>query len=108
MMTSLALPCLRVLRVCLYPSTYLPDFMTSARRELMDSAVFFCFFWATIFVFLEVDGNQLKATPEVGLDASFSAKRYREKEAEREDGERRTCTELNVGAFYIQCRSIFY
>ena len=44
MMTNFAFPCLRVSRVFLYPNVYLPDFMTRARRELMDSTAFFCFF----------------------------------------------------------------
>lgn len=37
------LPLRRVLSVVLYPSVYLPLFITSARRELMLSADFFCF-----------------------------------------------------------------
>lgn len=44
MMTSLAFPERRVLRVDLYPSTYFPDFITSAKRELMESVVFLVFF----------------------------------------------------------------
>lgn len=44
MMTSLDFPDRRVLRVLLYPRVYLPDFITSARRELMDSCWFFPFF----------------------------------------------------------------
>jgi len=32
------------LRQDLYPRVYLPDFMTRARREFIDSAVFFDFF----------------------------------------------------------------
>ena len=67
MMTSLALPDRRVLRVDLYPRVTeigsqrlktnifengglvpLPDFMTSARRELMLSAVFLAFFVGAI------------------------------------------------------------
>lgn len=44
MMTSLAFPERRVLRVDLYPRTYLPDFITSARRELMDSEPVFLTF----------------------------------------------------------------
>jgi hypothetical protein len=39
MMTSLAFPLRRVLRVDLYPRTNFPDFITSARRELMLSEV---------------------------------------------------------------------
>merc|ERR1719305_1984422 len=37
MITSLLLPFLSVFRVCLYPSTYLPDFMTNASLALIDS-----------------------------------------------------------------------
>jgi hypothetical protein len=67
MMTSLALPDRRVFRVDLYPRVTeigsqqlktnifedgelvpLPDFMTSARRELMLSAVFLAFFVGAI------------------------------------------------------------
>lgn len=44
MMISLALPWRRVLRVCLYPRQYLPDFITNAKWELMDSNAFFCKF----------------------------------------------------------------
>lgn len=44
MMTSLAFPERRALRVDLYPSTYFPDFITSARRELMDSEPVFLTF----------------------------------------------------------------
>ena len=43
MITSLDLPDRSVLRVDLYPRVYLPDFITSARRELMDSAAAFAF-----------------------------------------------------------------
>lgn len=43
MMTSLAFPERRVLRVDLYPKVTFPDFITSARRELMESAVFLAF-----------------------------------------------------------------
>ena len=50
MMTSLALPERRVLRVDLYPKVTFPDFITSARRELMESAVFLDFFGAIVFV----------------------------------------------------------
>ena len=42
MMTSFALPLLKVFRVCLYPKTYLPLFITGASLELMFSRVFFC------------------------------------------------------------------
>lgn len=35
-------------KVCLYPKQYFPDFITNARRLLMLSIAFFCFFWATI------------------------------------------------------------
>lgn len=49
MMTSLAFPERRDLRVDLYPSTYLPDFITSARRELMESAVFLVFLVGAVF-----------------------------------------------------------
>lgn len=48
-MTSLAFPERRDLRVDLYPSTYLPDFITSARRELMESAVFLVFLVGAVF-----------------------------------------------------------
>lgn len=41
-MTSLALPCRIIFRVCLYPSTYLPLFITSWSLEFIDSRDFFC------------------------------------------------------------------
>ena len=44
MMTSLALPERRAFRVDLYPSTYFPDFITSAKRELMESEPVFLVF----------------------------------------------------------------
>lgn len=44
MMISFALPCRNVLMVCLWPKTYLPDFITRASLELMLSKAFFCFF----------------------------------------------------------------
>ena len=40
-MTSFALPCLIIFRVCLYPNTYFPLFITSWSLELMDSSDFF-------------------------------------------------------------------
>jgi len=43
MITSLALPERRDLRVDLYPRVTFPDFITSARRELMLSEVFLDF-----------------------------------------------------------------
>lgn len=43
MMTNLAFPFLNVLRVDLYPRTYFPDFITNAKRELMESAAFLVF-----------------------------------------------------------------
>lgn len=74
MMTSLALPDRRVLRVDLYPrvtakdqhskheaESYafipLPDFITSARRELMESAVFFAFLVGAIFAYSRLLGD---------------------------------------------------
>ena len=42
MITNLDLPWRRVLRVCRSPRQYLPDFITSAKRELMLSMAFFC------------------------------------------------------------------
>jgi hypothetical protein len=45
-MTSLALPERRLLRVDLYPRVTFPDFITSARRELMESAVLLLFLGA--------------------------------------------------------------
>lgn len=42
MIISLALPWRRVFSVCLYPRQYLPDFITSAKWELMLSKAFFC------------------------------------------------------------------
>ena len=53
MMTNLALPDRRVLRVDLYPKVTFPDFITSARRELMESAVFFAFFVGAIFALIQ-------------------------------------------------------
>ena len=41
MMTSLAFPLRRDFNVDLYPRVTLPDFITSARRELIESALFF-------------------------------------------------------------------
>lgn len=41
MMTNLALPWRSVFRVCLYPKTYFPLFITRARRELIFSILFF-------------------------------------------------------------------
>lgn len=43
MITSLAFPDRRVFKVLLYPKVTFPLFMTSAKRELIDSAVFFDF-----------------------------------------------------------------
>ena len=48
MMTSLLFPDRRVFSVLLYPRVYFPDFITSARRELIDSAVFFIFLGGAI------------------------------------------------------------
>lgn len=53
MMTSLAFPERRVLRVDLYPRVTFPDFITSARRELMESAVFFAFLVGAIFALVQ-------------------------------------------------------
>lgn len=47
MMTTLALPCRSVFRVCLYPRTYFPDFITKASLELMFSMLFFYKYMAT-------------------------------------------------------------
>ena len=49
-MTSFALPLRRDLRVDLYPRVTLPDFMTSARRELMLLASFLFFLGAIVTV----------------------------------------------------------
>ena len=51
--TNFAFPWRRVSSVFLYPRVYLPDFITRARRELMDSTAFFCFFCVTILKFLK-------------------------------------------------------
>lgn len=48
--TSFALPCLIIFRVCLYPNVYFPLFITSCSLELIDSSNFFVFFAATIFL----------------------------------------------------------
>merc|ERR1719458_563973 len=48
MITSLLFPFLSVFRVCLYPNTYLPDFMTNASLALIDSLLFLTFFCAPI------------------------------------------------------------
>lgn len=42
MMINLALPWRNVFKVCLYPKQNLPDFMTKAKRALVDSKAFFC------------------------------------------------------------------
>jgi hypothetical protein len=63
MMTSLALPDRSDLRVLLKPRVTLPDFITSARRELMESAVFLLFFGAiamTLCVMKECEGSNWK------------------------------------------------
>jgi len=56
MMTSLAFPLRRDLRVELYPRVTLPDFITSARRELIESALFFAFFAVGAIVKRKISG----------------------------------------------------
>lgn len=41
MITNFALPCLSAFKVCLFPKTYFPDFITRASLELMLSMAFF-------------------------------------------------------------------
>ena len=48
MMTNLAFPFLKALSVDLYPSLYLPDFITNAKRALIESDAFLVFFGAKI------------------------------------------------------------
>lgn len=62
-MTNFALPCLIIFRVCLYPRTYFPLFITSWSLELIDSSDFFVFFAATI------SGLSVGARPGTGRGA---------------------------------------
>ena len=64
MMTNLALPIRKVSKVFLYPNWNLPDFMTRANLLLMDSTVFFCFFWTPMSLEDEfLEGRNDKCAP---------------------------------------------